>query len=180
MKDFCVIGSGISGATIANHLSKKYIVDVYDKARGAGGRASNKKFNLKKSFDHGAQYISPKNIKFKRFVDNLISKKILKKWPGKHLFLKENIKENKKHIKIIGKNGPFTPPMFSKFYNLKTVKEENDQGFWYGWDITAGDFLSNEDSGLYNTAKGVSQDVNTGVAKVKHESEEDKKTDSPY
>ena len=89
MKDFCVIGSGISGATIANHLSKKYIVDVYDKARGAGGRASNKKFNLKKSFDHGAQYISPKNIKFKRFVDNLISKKILKKWPGKHLFLKE-------------------------------------------------------------------------------------------
>ena len=31
MKDFCVIGSGISGATIANHLSKKYIVDVYDK-----------------------------------------------------------------------------------------------------------------------------------------------------
>ena len=47
MKDFCVIGSGISGATIANHLSKKYIVDVYDKARGAGGRASNKKFNLK-------------------------------------------------------------------------------------------------------------------------------------
>ena len=105
MKDFCVIGSGISGATIANHLSKKYIVEVYDKARGAGGRASNKKFNLKKSFDHGAQYISPKNIKFKRFVDNLISKKILKKWPGKHLFLKENIKENKKHIKIIGKNG---------------------------------------------------------------------------
>ena len=65
--------------------------------------------------------------------------------------------------------------MFSKFYNLKTVKEENDQGFWYGWDITAGNFLSNEDSGLYNTAKGVSQDVNTGVAKVKHESEEDKK-----
>ena len=47
MKDFCVIGSGISGATIANHLSKKYIVDVYDKARGVGGRASNKKFNLK-------------------------------------------------------------------------------------------------------------------------------------
>ena len=45
MKDFCVIGSGISGATIANHLSKKYIVDVYDKARGVGGRASNKKFN---------------------------------------------------------------------------------------------------------------------------------------
>ena len=85
-----------------------------------------------------------------------------------------------KTTKIIGKNGPFTPPMFSKFYNLKTVKEENDQGFWYGWDITAGDFLSEKDSGLYNTAKGLSQDVNTGKAKVKHESEETDKTDSPY
>ena len=32
MKDFCIIGSGISGATIANSLSKKYSLDVYDKA----------------------------------------------------------------------------------------------------------------------------------------------------
>jgi len=37
MKDFCIIGSGISGATIANILSKKYSLDVYDKARGVGG-----------------------------------------------------------------------------------------------------------------------------------------------
>ena len=43
MKDFCIIGSGISGATIANSLSKKFSLDVYDKARGAGGRSSNKK-----------------------------------------------------------------------------------------------------------------------------------------
>ena len=34
MKDFCIIGSGISGATIASSLSKKYSLDVYDKARG--------------------------------------------------------------------------------------------------------------------------------------------------
>ena len=42
MKDFCIIGSGISGATIANSLSKNYSLDVYDKARGVGGRSSNK------------------------------------------------------------------------------------------------------------------------------------------
>ena len=105
MKDFCVIGSGIAGSTIANLLNKKYSVDLYDKARGPGGRSSFKRLKDKIGFDHGTQYISPKSPKFKRFVDNLISKKILKKWPGKHLFLKENIKENKKHIKIIGKNG---------------------------------------------------------------------------
>ena len=44
MIDFCVLGSGISGSTIANLLSKKYSVKVFDKARGPGGRSSNKRF----------------------------------------------------------------------------------------------------------------------------------------
>ena len=49
MLDFCIIGSGISGSTIANFLSKKYSVQILDKARGPGGRASNKRLkdNLK-------------------------------------------------------------------------------------------------------------------------------------
>ena len=105
MKDFCIIGSGISGATIANALSKKYSLDVYDKARGVGGRSSNKKLNKNESFDHGVQYISPKSIQFKKFIKNLIAKKVVKKWVGKHLFLNTDKKEDKKHIKIIGKKG---------------------------------------------------------------------------
>ena len=66
-----VIGSGISGATIANLLSKKHTVVLFDKARGPGGRASNKRFRDNLSFDHGVQYISPKNGKFKNFVKQL-------------------------------------------------------------------------------------------------------------
>ena len=65
MKDFCIIGSGISGSTIAYTLSKKYSLDVYDKAKGAGGRSSNKQLNKNESFDHGTQYISPKSINLK-------------------------------------------------------------------------------------------------------------------
>ena len=57
MIDFCVLGSGIAGSTIANILSKKYTVHVFDKARGSGGRSSNKKFKKSLSFDHGVQYI---------------------------------------------------------------------------------------------------------------------------
>ena len=105
MKDFCIIGSGISGATIANILSKKYSLDVYDKARGIGGRSSNKKLNKNESFDHGVQYISPKSIQFKKFINNLIKIRIVKKWLGKHIFLNTNTKEDKKHIKIIGVKG---------------------------------------------------------------------------
>ena len=66
MSSYCVIGSGISGATIANLLSKKNSVHIYDKARGPGGRSSFKRLNKSKGFDHGAQYISPKSIQFKK------------------------------------------------------------------------------------------------------------------
>ena len=58
MSTYCVIGSGISGATIANLLNKKHSVDLYDKARGPGGRSSFKRLDKKIGFDHGVQYIS--------------------------------------------------------------------------------------------------------------------------
>ena len=68
MSSFCVIGSGISGATIANLLSKKNSVDLFDKARGPGGRSSYKRLDKIRGFDHGTQYISPKSIHFKKFI----------------------------------------------------------------------------------------------------------------
>ena len=46
MSSYCVIGSGISGATIANLLSKKNSVHIYDKARGPGGRSSFKRLAI--------------------------------------------------------------------------------------------------------------------------------------
>ncbi len=105
MSSYCVIGSGISGATIANLLSKKNSVHVHDKARGPGGRSSFKRLNKSKGFDHGAQYISPKSIQFKKFILKLCKKKILKRWTGKHIYLNKIKKENKNHIKIIGYKG---------------------------------------------------------------------------
>ena len=105
MSSFCVIGSGISGATIANLLNKKHTVDLYDKARGLGGRSSFKRLDKKRGFDHGTQYFSPKTTEFKRFTKKLIEKKILKIWHGNHKFLSDKKKENKKHVKVIGRKG---------------------------------------------------------------------------
>ena len=105
MSSYCIIGSGISGATIANLLSKKYSVDLFDKARGPGGRASFKRLNKVQGFDHGTQYISPKTPPFKKFIKELIKRKILKNWGGKHLFLNQTVKEKKNHTKIIGYKG---------------------------------------------------------------------------
>ena len=75
MSKFCIIGSGISGATIANLLSKKHTVVLFDKARGPGGRASFKRLKGKIGFDHGTQYFSPKTKEFKKFTQVLIKKK---------------------------------------------------------------------------------------------------------
>ena len=105
MSSFCVIGSGISGATIANLLNKKHTVDLYDKARGLGGRSSFKRLDNLRGFDHGTQYFSPKTPEFKRFTKKLIEKKILKIWEGNHKFLSDKKKENKKHVKVIGRKG---------------------------------------------------------------------------
>ena len=94
MSSYCVIGSGISGATIANLLCKKNSVHIYDKARGPGGRCSFKRINNLEGFDHGAQYISPKSIQFRKFIEKLLKKKILKLWNGKHIYLNK-IKKKK-------------------------------------------------------------------------------------
>ena len=85
MIDFCVLGSGIAGSTIANLLSKKYSVHVFDKARGLGGRSSNKRLKKNLSFDHGVQYISPKSKEFTKLIEELSKKKIFKIWDGHHL-----------------------------------------------------------------------------------------------
>ena len=117
MIDFCVLGSGISGSTIANLLSKKYSTIVIDKAKGIGGRSSNKKINKLVSFDHGLQYFSPKSVNFKNYLKKLINKGILKHWDGNHIDLTLEKKINNK--KIIGKKGNND---FNK-YLLRSIKK---------------------------------------------------------
>jgi renalase len=117
MMDICILGSGIAGSTIANLLSKKYSIHVFDKARGPGGRSSNKRFKDKLSFDHGVQYIAPKSKEFKKFTQTLFKKKILKIWDGNHLDF--TFEKKPVSIRYIGKKANND---LNKF-NLKGVKQ---------------------------------------------------------
>ena len=116
MIDFCILGSGMAGSTIANLLSKKYSVHVFDKARGPGGRSSNKRFKNNLSFDHGVQYISPKSKLFTKYIGKLHKNKILKSWDGNHLDF--TFEKKPFSIKYIGKraNNDLVK------YNLKNIK----------------------------------------------------------
>ena len=136
MLDFCIIGSGIAGSTIANLLSKKYSVHVFDKARGPGGRSSNKRFKHNLSFDHGVQYISPKSKLFKKYINKLYRKKILKNWDDNHLdFTFEKKIFSSKYIGRRANNDLVK-------YNLKNIKQsfaspiERINFKKYFWEIT--------------------------------------------
>jgi predicted NAD/FAD-dependent oxidoreductase len=102
MKDFCIVGAGIAGSTIANLLSKKYSVEIFEKGKGPGGRSSKRRYEKDINFDHGLQYISPKDKSFTFFIKSLYKKKILSIWKGNHIDFTSN---NKKQTKYIGKKG---------------------------------------------------------------------------
>tara|TARA_R110002051_G_scaffold159926_2_gene231395 strand:- start:4104 stop:4883 length:780 start_codon:yes stop_codon:yes gene_type:complete len=57
----------------------------------------------------------------------------------------------------------FTPPTFSHKYLLKSVVEQNDQGSWFGWDISIVEQLSAEEAVIYAAAKQFSANTNSGA-----------------
>jgi hypothetical protein len=71
--------------------------------------------------------------------------------------------------KLMGKNGPFTPPMYSHVYRLTSQAESNDKGKWFGWEIEKVGPV--EDMNVYHAAKAFAQQISAGEVKVKHEGE---------
>lgn len=59
---------------------------------------------------------------------------------------------------------PFNPPSFSHIYRLKSVKEENSKGSWWGLDIDLVEAV--QDSELYQKARAFSKQVAAGEVKA--------------
>jgi hypothetical protein len=73
-------------------------------------------------------------------------------------------------VKMVGKNGLFTPPMYSQVYKLTTASESNDKGKWFGWEIErVGPVESND---VYTACRAFAQSISAGDVKVKHEMSE--------
>ena len=133
MIDFCVLGSGLAGSTIANLLKANYSIQIIDKAKGIGGRASTKKLNKLIKFDHGLQYFSPKSRIFKKFLKKMLKKKILKIWEGKHLdFSLKNKLESEKIIGIKGNNdlNKYLLKKIDVINNQEIIKIIRKKNFW--------------------------------------------------
>ncbi len=77
-----VIGAGLSGLVAAWHLQQQgqgQRVTVLEKARGAGGRMSTRRTD-QGHFDHGAQYFTARDPRFRRWVDLFAEHGLVREW----------------------------------------------------------------------------------------------------
>ena len=76
-----VVGAGMAGLFAARTLHDHGLnVTVFDKSRGVGGRMSNRRVDESLSFDHGAQYFTARDKRFKRYVDSWKNDGVVANW----------------------------------------------------------------------------------------------------
>ena len=81
MKDIAIIGAGLSGLVAARQLGNMANVTIFEKSKGVGGRIATRRSGPY-SFDHGAQFFTPKTKLFKEFLKPIILEGHVKRWDG--------------------------------------------------------------------------------------------------
>jgi predicted NAD/FAD-dependent oxidoreductase len=75
-----VVGAGLAGPVAARRLvGHGHRVVVFDKGRGPGGRASTRR-RERFAFDHGAQYFTARDERFRATVDAWLTRGIIATW----------------------------------------------------------------------------------------------------
>lgn len=78
-----MVGAGISGLTCARELIRRgHTVTVFEKSRGAGGRASTRRRGGWR-FDHGAQYFTARDARFADRVAEWQRRGVVAAWRGR-------------------------------------------------------------------------------------------------
>lgn len=77
-----IIGAGLSGLVLAQALAPKAKIQVFEKARGVGGRMSTR-FAEPFYFDHGTQCFTARLPEFKDFLKPYLEAGIVAEWNGR-------------------------------------------------------------------------------------------------
>ncbi|QDU41213.1 protoporphyrinogen oxidase [Maioricimonas rarisocia] len=103
-----VIGAGLSGLICARTLADLDCeVTVFEKSRGVGGRMSTRRSESDLQFDHGAQYFTVRDERFRRHVDTWIEEGLVAPWEGRFVklnrgYLEESNGETTRFVGVPG------------------------------------------------------------------------------
>jgi predicted NAD/FAD-dependent oxidoreductase len=104
-----IIGAGISGLLAGKILSQAGIdVSILEKSRGVGGRMATRRFE-NGVFDHGAQYFTARDRKFRQWVNAWQEVKAIESWFG-HDPKADIFPTRKNHPRFIGVKGMTSVP----------------------------------------------------------------------
>jgi renalase len=81
-KRIAIIGAGLSGLVLARALAPKAQVQIFEKARGVGGRMSTR-YAEPFFFDHGAQCFTARTPEFRKFLEPYLAQGTVAEWSGK-------------------------------------------------------------------------------------------------
>jgi len=134
-----VIGAGVAGAAAARTLRNAGItVDVFDKARGPGGRASTRREGDVR-FDHGAQYFTVRDARFQKQVDAWIQRGVVAEWNARFVRITsggvEPAKPSRRFVGVPGMNAMAADLLSEAPAHFRRAVEaiHRDRG---GWTLT--------------------------------------------
>ena len=130
MNKLTIIGSGFSAGALSRSINDKDIM-IFDKSRGPGGRSSTRRVENIGVFDHGLQFIIPKEKKFELFLNNYLNS-FVKQWDGDCICFEENKKiEGKKYIGRAGNNDFVKNLINTKvYYQKELISIKKTKDFW--------------------------------------------------
>lgn len=79
MKRIAIVGAGIAGLTLAREIETLAEVEVFEKARGYGGRMATRRAGSYQ-FDHGAQFFTVRSERFAHFLEPYIEQGHVVRW----------------------------------------------------------------------------------------------------
>ncbi|NTF34630.1 NAD(P)/FAD-dependent oxidoreductase [Rhizobium skierniewicense] len=81
-----IIGAGVAGITLARSLSKIADVSIFEKSKGVGGRVATRR-SEDAAFDHGAQYFTIRDDRFRNALEAACLAGSVQTWNGDLVYL---------------------------------------------------------------------------------------------
>jgi len=85
-KSVAIVGAGLAGLTVFNKLKNAADITIFEKSTKVGGRISVR-LSREFEFDHGAQFFTAKDKKFRSFLKPFIDREVVKQWSARFVVI---------------------------------------------------------------------------------------------